>query len=107
MKRIIFILLFSIGVGSMAQAQVQLLKNLKTKAKAAVDNSVDRTTNKVVDKTINNPADNVTDTVLDKTGKKLKSLFKKKDNKNKITSDSTQAKVPQTDTTAIKPPDQN
>ena len=105
MKRLIFILLFFIGVGSMAQGQ--LLKNLKAKAKTAVDNSVERSSNKVVDKTINNPADNVTDTVLDKTGKKLQSLFKKKDRKNKAISDTAQSKVPQTDTVVIKPPNQN
>ncbi|GAB2808769.1 hypothetical protein GCM10027043_04930 [Ferruginibacter profundus] len=88
-------------------AQAQLLKVLKTKAKTAVDNSVDRSTNKVVDKTINSPADNVTDTVLNKAGKKIQSLFKKKDKKNRVTSDTAQSKVPLTDTVAIKPPGQN
>ncbi|MEP6674421.1 MAG: hypothetical protein ABJA78_04675 [Ferruginibacter sp.] len=105
MKRIIFILLLSIGVGSMAHAQ--LFKVLKTKAKTAVDNSVDRSTSKVVDKTINNPADNITDTVLTKAGKKLQSIFKKKDTKNKITDDTLQIRVPQTDSIAIKSPNQN
>ncbi|MGG9964802.1 hypothetical protein [Ferruginibacter sp. SUN106] len=106
MKRIIFILLFSVGAVSMVQAQV--LKILKTKAKTAVDNSVDRSTSKVVDKTINSPADNVTDTVLNKAGKKLQSFFKRKDKKNNAASDTARSKVPPlTDTVAIKPPGQN
>lgn len=104
MKRIIFILLFSVGVGSMAQAQV--LKILKTKAKTAADNSVDRSTNKVVDKTINNPADNITDTVLNKAGKKLQSLFKKKNKKNK-NNEPEQPTVPASDSAVIKPQGQN
>jgi hypothetical protein len=106
MKKIIFILFLSIGAGSIAQAQ--LLKNLKTKAKDAVDYSVDRSTNKVVDKTINNPADNITDTALDRAGKKMRSIFKKKNKKEKVTTGTEQAVVvPVTDTVAIKPPDQN
>ncbi len=104
MKKIIFILLISIGVGNMAQAQV--LKILKTKAKTAVDNSVDRSTSKVVDKTINSPADNVTDTVLNKAGKKLQSLFKKKDKKNKNNGPE-QPTVPVSDSAAIKPQGQS
>jgi hypothetical protein len=105
MKTIIFNLFFLIGLGNMAQAQ--LLKNLKAKAKTAVDNSVERSSNKVVDKTINNPADNVTDTVLNKTEKKVQSIFKKKDKKNKATGDTEQHPVIRTDSTAIKPPNQN
>jgi hypothetical protein len=105
MKKIIFILLLSIGAGNIAQAQ--LLKDLKTKAKAAVDYSVDRSTNKVVDKTINNPADNVTDTALDRAGKTWHSIFKKKKKKNKVTDGTQQPITPQTDTLAIKPQEQN
>ena len=105
MKRIIFILLLSFGLGSIAKAQ--LFNILKIKAKTAVDNSVDRSTNKVVDKTINNPADNVTDTVLNKAGKKLQSVFKKKNKKNKVIENTEPVTSPQVDSVAIKPPNQN
>ena len=120
MKKIVFILFLNICVGNIVQAQ--FLKNMKAKAKAAVDNSVDRSTNKVIDKAINSPVDNTTDTVLDKTSKKVNSLFKKKKTRNseqnKISvSDSTAIKtagadsalsvVPAMDSTAIRPKNQN
>ncbi|MGC4104015.1 hypothetical protein [Ferruginibacter sp.] len=105
MKRMIFILLLlCMGVGS--KAQTQFFKNLKTKAKTAVDNSADRSSSKVVDKTINNTADNVTDSALSKAGKKVRSIFKKKDKKNGA-NDPEQPKAPQLDSVAIKPPTQN
>lgn len=98
MKKIIFIIFLSIGVGNIVQAQ--LLKNIKTKAKTAVNNSVDRSTDKVIDKTINNPADNATDTVLDKTKKKINSLFKRKKK-----GDPEQNKVSGSDSTTVRPAD--
>ncbi|MBS1496858.1 MAG: hypothetical protein JSU03_08245 [Bacteroidetes bacterium] len=105
MKQIIFILFLIMGISSFTQGQ--FLKDLKTKAKTAIDNSVDRSTNKAVDKTINNPADNITDSVLNKTGRKLHSLFKKKNKKNIIADDSVQVVPPQIDSSAIKPENQN
>jgi hypothetical protein len=85
MKKIIFILFLTVGAGCMVQAQ--LLKSLKDKAKTAVDNSVDRSTTKVVDKVINNPADKATDTTLDRAGKKVHSIFKRKNKKDKNAGD--------------------
>ena len=120
MKKIVFIIFLSIVAGNIVQAQ--LLKNIKAKAKTAMDNSVDRSIDKVIDKTINNPVDNATDTVLDKTGKKIDSLFKnkKKGNleQNKVSgsesaaikpadADSSAIVVPASDSTAIKPKNQN
>jgi hypothetical protein len=117
MKKVIFILLLTIGAGYVGHGQ--LLKILKTKAKAAVDNSVDRSTNKVVDKVINNPADKVTDTVLTKAGNKVDTLIKKIAPKNKKPGDPeqpvpplpdstvTQPVAPLPDTTVAKPQNQN
>lgn len=106
MKRIILILLFGISMGNIVQAQ--FLKNIKAKAKAAIDNSVDRSTNKVIDKAINNPMDNATDTVLAKSGRKVSGLFKKKKDKNDAEPvDSAVTVVPVADTVATRPRNQN
>lgn len=103
MKKIILILLLTIGTGCMVQAQ--LLKGLKDKAKSAVDNSVDRSTTKVVDKVINNPADKATDTALDKAGRKVHSIFKKKNKKGQKAGDPEQPVTPVTDSVGTLPPD--
>lgn len=99
MKKIILIIFLAVGIGSITQAQ--FLKDLKTKAKTAMDNSVDRSSDKVVDKAINVPADNITDTTLDKAGRKLKALFKKK--KNKEADNTSQEEPLKTDSTETKP----
>ncbi|MBX2934687.1 MAG: hypothetical protein KF825_10600 [Ferruginibacter sp.] len=117
MKKIIFILILSLGAGSMTQAQI--LKRLKEKAKEAVKSSTERSEDKVVDKAINAPADNITDSTLDRIGRKVNSIFKKKNKKennavkpeqeNKTDSASypVQELVKQTDSTTNKSGDQN
>jgi len=97
MKTIIFILFLTTGAGSMVQAQ--FLKNLGTKAKEALDNSIDQTSDKIVDKSISNPIDKTTDTALDTAEEKLNSLFKKKNKKN---DDDEPAAVSKTDSIAIR-----
>lgn len=100
MKTIIFILFLTTGAGSMVQAQ--FLKNLGTKAKEALDNSIDQTSDKIVDKSISNPIDKTTDTALDTAEEKLNSLFKKKNKKNKKNDDEEPAAVSKTDSIAIR-----
>lgn len=102
MKKVIFIVFLTIGVGGIAQAQ--FLNKLKEKAKIATGNSVDRSTDKVVDKAVNKTADNATDKALNKAGEKLNSLFKKK---NKKRADSIPPVVPDSNKTAIKPENKN
>lgn len=101
MKKIILIIFLAVGIGSITQAQ--FLKDLKTKAKTAVDNSVDRSSDKVVDKAINVPADNITDTTLDKAGRKLKALFKKKNKKNKEVDKTEKEEALKTGSTETRP----
>lgn len=102
MKKVIFILFLTIGVGGIAQAQV--LSKLKEKTKIAAGNSVDRSTDKVVDKAVNKTADNVTDKAINKVGEKLNNLFKKK---NKKRADTIPVTVPDSSKTAIKSENQN
>ncbi|HTM97121.1 MAG TPA: hypothetical protein VL088_00185 [Pedobacter sp.] len=98
MKKVIFILFFTFGIGGIAQAQV--LNKLKQKTKTAVGNSVDRSTDKVVDKAVNKTVDNVTDKALNKVGDKLNGLFKKK---NKKRPDTVPPAVLDTNKAIIKP----
>lgn len=107
MKKIIILLFLAFGIGTTSNAQ--FLKNLKTKAKTAMDNSINRSTDKVIDKTINNPADNITDSTLDISVRKLKSIFKKKkkNKQNNKPDESEQIIIPKTDSAATKPVEQN
>jgi|GEM_PF-1967855 len=105
MKTIIFILFLTTGAANMIQAQ--FLKDLGTKAKEALDNSIDQTSDKIVDRGVNKPIDNATDAVLDSASEKLNSLFKKKNKKNKKNDDEEQAVASKTDSTAIRNSNQN
>jgi len=102
MKKVIFIFFLTIGMGGIAQAQV--LSKLKEKRKAAVGSSVDRSTDKIVDKAVNKTADNATDKAISKVGEKLTNLFKKK-NKKRV--DTLTTTVPDSNSIAIKPKNQN